>query len=152
MTFGERLDAYMRERGIIHFPAREICDAGRRTTGPDGRAVYLQRAPDRLWPNFVPTGLVLEWLRAELGCPVYVLSGYRDPEYNRASGGAASSLHLTFCAADIHAGGRYTPRQIAEALERHPDAHRLGIGVYEARGFVHVDTRGHLGRPAPARF
>lgn len=151
MTFHERLDGYMRERGITHFPAREICDAGRRHTKPDGSVVHLQRAPDELWPNFVPTGHVLEWLRSKLGCPVYVTSGYRDPDYNAAVGGERNSIHLTFAAADI-ATGRHTPHEIADVLETHPDAHHFGIGVYPDRGFVHLDTRGLIGLRAPARW
>jgi len=44
---------------------------------------------------------VLQPLRDKLG-PVVITSGYRSPKLNKAVGGAATSQHLTGCAADIN--------------------------------------------------
>lgn len=143
--FTDRLDAYLAGAGIRHFSAREIAQVGR-VAG----AARLQEPHSRLWPNILPTLRVLEWLRAELGGkPIQVHSGYRDHEYNRAIGGEAASLHLSFNAIDFSASG-HEPREVAQMLAVHPDAKRLGIGLYSR--FVHLDSRGHIGRLAPARW
>ena len=47
---------------------------------------------------------VLEPLRKRFGQPIYVNSGYRSQELNRAVGGAVKSYHLYGRAADIVAG------------------------------------------------
>ena len=47
----------------------------------------------------------LEVLRAELGLPIHVMSGYRSPAYNKACGGAKASQHLVAKAADIQVAG-----------------------------------------------
>ena len=44
----------------------------------------------------------LDPLRAALGKPIVVTSGYRCPALNRAVGGATSSLHMKGYAADIY--------------------------------------------------
>ena len=46
---------------------------------------------------------VLEPLRKRFGQPIYVNSGYRSQELNRAVGGAVKSFHLYGRAADIRA-------------------------------------------------
>ena len=70
-------------------------------------------------------------------------------EYNKKIGGVPWSMHLTCGAADIVKVG-YTPSQVADMLEAHPLADKLGIGRYNT--FTHVDIRGWLGREAPARW
>lgn len=84
----------------------------------------------------------LEVLRAELGGKaITVGSGYRDPEYNRAIGGARSSQHMEGRAADI------TVKDV-DAKTVHDTALRLyregklkigGLGEYP--GFCHLDVR-----------
>lgn len=44
----------------------------------------------------------LDPLRAALGNPIVVTSGYRCPALNRAVGGAQASVHMKGYAADIH--------------------------------------------------
>lgn len=136
------LDAYLDSHGIEHFSAREVCPVGRRGLLP---------APVSRWPHIVPTLRVWEWVRARFGGrPVLVNSGWRDPEYNRRVGGAPDSLHVAFNATDAHVKG-IAPLAVAREVHRdHPEADLLGIGGY--RGFVHIDTRGLLGREAPARW
>ena len=47
---------------------------------------------------------VLDPLREWYGSPIYVNSGYRSKELNKAVGGVSNSFHLTGCAADIDVG------------------------------------------------
>jgi zinc D-Ala-D-Ala carboxypeptidase len=74
----------------------------------------------------------LELLRARKGTPLRIVSGYRDPAYNRAVGGAPNSQHLWNRAADIPAG--YATVADAQA------AGFTGIG-HCAGWVVHVDVR-----------
>lgn len=131
--------------GVKHFTARELCPVGKRANG-SGPA--LQVPPVGLLANIAPTVQLADWLRERLG-PLVVNSGYRDPAYNRAVGGAPESLHMAFCALDLRPL-RATTTELAVLAAKHPDAEHFGIGRYA--GFVHVDTRGRLGRTAPARW
>ena len=148
-AFFVELDRFLQERGIRHFSAREICPIGKVTRHrKTGAEVRLQAAPRSSWGNLIPTLEVLEWLRPQTG-PLLVNCGYRDVAYNDAVQGGARSLHLVFNAIDFRSS-RNSPLELAELLRKHPKSKQLGIGVYA--GFVHVDTRGMIGRPAPARW
>jgi hypothetical protein len=81
--------------------------------------------------------------------PILVNSWYRDPAYNKAVGGVSHSMHLTLGAADIVKVG-WPPAKVADLLEHAPHKHMLGIGRYKS--FTHIDIRGMIGRPAPARW
>lgn len=84
----------------------------------------------------------LEIIRAALGGQsIQVMSGYRDPEYNRAIGGATRSQHMDGRAADIVVSGRSPAQVHAEALQLHQEGkiHLGGLGAYP--GFTHVDIR-----------
>jgi hypothetical protein len=140
------LQLYLEEHGIKHFTAREFCPVGKLA---NGKGPELLPCPMPLWGHAVKTLTVLEWLREQLGAPIIILSGYRDPQYNRAIGGASKSLHTLGNATDIRVKG-VRPKQVAAKLETHPDAEQFGIGRYEM--FTHIDTRGLLGLPAPARW
>lgn len=128
------LQSYLTEHDIKHFSAAEINPVGRKA-----KDVELQEAPKDLWPNAIYTLKVLEWLRGQWGEAIVVNSGYRDPAYNKAVGGENDSTHMLFMAFDISMRTR-TPKEIAQRLEKHPDANKLGIGIYKT--FVHVDCRG----------
>lgn len=51
--------------------------------------------------------MVLNPARAHMGMPVYVTSGFRSPDVNRAIGGAPKSQHMKGQAADISTGKVY---------------------------------------------
>lgn len=75
----------------------------------------------------------LERLRSICGDrPMRIVSGYRDPAYNRQIGGAPNSQHLYNRAADIPTG--YATVEQAKA------AGFRGIG-YAGRWAVHLDVR-----------
>lgn len=80
----------------------------------------------------------LQRLRDALGKPVHVLSACRCPKHNRAIGGATYSQHLLGTAADICVHGM-SARELYEHAHAIPEF--TGIGVDDARGFVHVDVR-----------
>ena len=72
----------------------------------------------------------LEVLRERSGGPVRINSGYRSPQLNRKIGGAASSNHLSGCAADIRVTGfeqaiRYAAILLDYADESHQEFDEL---------------------------
>jgi hypothetical protein len=136
---------YLSDRGVKHFSALEICDVGRESAG-----AMLGAPPLELLENAYKLVGVLEWLRDEDGtATVLVNSWYRDKGYNAAIGGVKSSMHLTLGAADVVKIGR-TPSEVADLLERHPHSNLFGLGRYKT--FTHIDVRGMIGRPSPARW
>jgi len=79
----------------------------------------------------------LEKLRKKLGSPIRIMSGYRDPRYNRAVGGVKNSQHLLGRAADI-----VVKDQRIEIIARKAESVGFkGVGAYYKQGFVHVDVR-----------
>lgn len=58
---------------------------------------------------------VLEPLRAALGRPIVVTSGYRDPVLNTIVGGSKTSDHCAGRAADIKVPGM-SPREVCESI------------------------------------
>ena len=133
--------------GISNFHPLEVADVGRKTSSP---AVRLQAPDPELLANFVLLANVLRDLRSAVRpTPVLVNSWYRDPAYNARIGGVARSMHLTGGAADVVKVG-FTPDEVADILERHPDSDELGIGRYKT--FTHIDIRGMIGRRSPARW
>ncbi|MBW6496278.1 MAG: DUF882 domain-containing protein [Burkholderiaceae bacterium] len=103
------------------------------------------------WPNFSPaeiacrgTGALkldteamdrLQSLRAALGKPMLVLSGYRSPAHNKAVGGAPASKHMDGTAFDI-AMANHDPVAFEAAARK---AGFLGFGFYPRSGFMHID-------------
>lgn len=90
------------------------------------------------------TAEMLERIRATVGQPIIVTSGYRSPLLNRAVGGVTSSDHTTGQAADIVSPAFGTPYQLARLLA--PLVSTLGIGQLILEGvkgkqWVHVSTR-----------
>lgn len=86
----------------------------------------------------------LEVLRAELGQPVQVISGYRCPGRNRAVKGARSSRHIEGDAVDIQVAGM-TGGALRDILERLIAERRIpdgGLGTYADRPRTcHYDQR-----------
>lgn len=140
------LDGYLDDCGVKHFSAHEILRARRVGVTSD--------PPHRdWWPRIIPTLLVAEAIRAELGVPLAVGNGYRPPAVNRAAGGASSSQHLYFRALDLDlVGDARRDRGIQEAFYRaagaiyldHGRELRMGLGLYRSWGGtrVHIDCGG----------
>ena len=62
--------------------------------------------------NLTRLAALLEQVRALVGAPITISSGYRSPALNRAVGGAASSAHVLGLAADISTN-KLAPKALA---------------------------------------
>ena len=143
---GQALEA----AGIQNFHPLEICDVGRKSVTALYGSHALTRPPTYMIANAIMLCRVLRDLRAAVRpMPVLVNSWYRDSTYNHRIGVVPQSMHLPCGAADVVKAG-FTPDEVADILERHPDSDEFGIGRYKT--FTHIDIRGMIGRPAPARW
>lgn len=109
----------------------------------DGTAV-----PARYQGNVMALCLALEHLRARLGSPIAIISGYRTKEYNLRCGGMPRSKHLNASAADFRVSG-HSPEDVASVLEEliaDGTIPQGGIGTYSSQNFVHYDIRGNRAR------
>lgn len=87
---------------------------------------------------------VLQKIRTYFGRPVTITSAFRSHAHNLKEGGEADSQHLYGRAADIVVTG-VSPAKVAEYAETLlPNSG--GIGVYEKKGFCHVDVRAKKAR------
>lgn len=113
-----------------HFDLREFeCHDGTQT-------------PDHIVIRLIELAMNLEKLRAFLGAPISITSGYRTEAYNKKVGGAPHSQHVQGLAADIHVQG-LSPEQVAAKIEEliaNGDMKQGGLGIY--RSWVHYDIRG----------
>jgi zinc D-Ala-D-Ala carboxypeptidase len=112
------------------------------------------------WPNFSPEEIasnvfkdgkkvkgpimideraldMLQELRQILNKPFIINSAYRDPEYNKAIGGAKSSQHMLGTAFDISMSN-HNPAEFEEAAIK---VGFRGIGHYPGSNFMHIDAR-----------
>lgn len=72
--------------------------------------------PSHIFLNLVNTCKELEKVRALLGKPILVSSGYRSPELNKAIGGATASHHMIGLACDFTSPGFGTPLEVCNAI------------------------------------
>ena len=87
-------------------------------------------------PEFISK---LEELREWLGRPVYITSGFRCVDHNRAVGGSPRSYHIKGRAVDIVCESSADRYQLLAA------AIRLGFGgIGIDKSFVHVDNRSEI--------
>lgn len=66
--------------------------------------------------NLTDLANLLEDVRALLGCPILISSGYRSSELNKAIGGATTSRHVFGLAADFTAPRYGSPLAVAKAI------------------------------------
>lgn len=79
----------------------------------------------------------MERIRALLGVPVFITSGYRSPAVNDAVGGSPASQHKLGQAADFISPEAGTPRSIARRLAQHQPELHFDQLIYEG-AWVHV--------------
>lgn len=101
-------------------------------------------APAHIEANLAKLAVQLEALRAEIGSPLHINSGYRCPAYNKRIGGATASQHMQGTAADLSGRGT-SPARIFQAAGKVAAFKNGGIGRYDY--FTHVDIR-----PGAARW
>jgi len=88
---------------------------------------------------FDPTVIDILWevgQRARWRGEFLVVSGFRTPETNALVCGAGNSQHLTAAALDVC----IPVAQLAGFAETAIGMRRGGVGVYNSRGFVHLDS------------
>jgi uncharacterized protein YcbK (DUF882 family) len=98
--------------------------------------------PWSLVDNVTELAKNLQVLRDELGEPVKILSGFRNPTYNAKIGGEDHSFHMKAMAGDLTVKS-LTPKQLHTKIESLIAAGKMkqgGLGLYN--GFVHYDVRG----------
>jgi uncharacterized protein YcbK (DUF882 family) len=149
------LEEFIDGLGLRHFRGSELTPYWHRIRERNGVDVRNNIPPEALWHNIVPTLIVLDEIREQLGTPVELLSTYRSPAYNKAVGGEPNSFHMRFQAIDFtsehHGGIRYI-HQLAKSMRgklfRLPGnegnfRYQGGIGLYVTSNFVHIDCRGY---------
>jgi hypothetical protein len=122
-----------------HFSLAELT----RSATATARGIDNTPPPDAV-SNLLYTAEMLERIRATLGVPIVVTSGYRGPRLNAAVGGVTSSDHTQGQAADLVAPAFGSPYDIAKTLA--PLVQSLDIGQLILEGvkgkqWVHVSTR-----------
>ena len=89
---------------------------------------------------------VLDPLRAMIGQPIIITSGYRSQQVNELVGGSKTSQHLTGKAADIHVQG-YTPQQmdvVYQTIQMCYDFDQLIF--YPSKNIIHISWNGDKNR------
>ena len=87
---------------------------------------------------------ILQKIRTHFARPVNINSAFRTHEHNKKVGGEADSQHLYGRAADIVVTG-VSPKKVAEYAETLLVG-KGGIGIYEKKGFCHIDVRNKKAR------
>lgn len=89
---------------------------------------------------------VLDPLRAMIGRPIIITSGYRSQRVNELVGGSVSSQHMSGKAADIHVQG-YTPEQMDmmyRTIQMYYDFDQLIL--YPYKNIIHISWNGDKNR------
>lgn len=89
---------------------------------------------------------VLDPLRALIGRPIIITSGYRSQQVNELVGGSKTSQHLLGQAADIHVQG-FTPEQmeiVYEIAQIYLDFDQLIF--YPSKNIIHISWNGDKNR------
>ena len=89
---------------------------------------------------------VLDPLRARIGRPIIITSGYRSQRVNELVGGSKTSQHMLGKAADIHVQG-YTPQQmdmVYRTIQMYYDFDQLIL--YPSKNIIHVSWNGDKNR------
>ena len=84
---------------------------------------------------------VLEPARVDFGSPIYITSGYRCPELNKAVGGKPTSQHLRGEAADLQVRGVENLRRLYNVIKSRGVFDQL---LYESNGstkWIHVSYK-----------
>ncbi|MFC0200072.1 D-Ala-D-Ala carboxypeptidase family metallohydrolase [Paracoccus rhizosphaerae] len=125
-----------------HFHADEFMVMGPSNSNPGSNCRGKNSLPPQpIWNNVIPLVIALDAIREELGYSVRITNCFRASPYNQCVGGASSSQHVVFKAADF-VGEQENSAAWADAAKavRGRGIFAGGVGIYS--GFVHVDVRG----------
>lgn len=89
---------------------------------------------------------ILDPLRARIGRPIIITSGYRSKRVNELVGGSIFSQHMSGKAADIHVQG-YTPQQmdvVYQTIQMCYDFDQLIF--YPYKNIIHISWNGDKNR------
>lgn len=89
---------------------------------------------------------ILDPLRAMIGRPIIITSGYRSKRVNELVGGSIFSQHMSGKAADIHVQG-YTPEQmdmVYRMIQMYYDFDQLIL--YPYKNVIHISWNGDKNR------
>lgn len=87
--------------------------------------------------NLTRLAALLEQVRALVGKPIFITSGYRSPEVNLAIGSSNKSQHPLGCAADFKVPG-LTPKQVVElCIKADIPYHQI---IEEFASWVHISV------------
>jgi len=103
--------------------------------------------PKQELENLKHTAMQLDRVRALLGCPVLVSSGYRNKAVNKAIGGARNSQHMQGQAVDFTAPSFGSPEAVARAIASSHipfDQLILEYGSWVHISFVTTNPRGDI--------
>lgn len=130
------------------------------------RGNSIEKIPHVNLQNIFPTLQILQLIRDTIKTPIILNSTFRSKAYNLFVGGKTNSLHLVFNAIDfsvpayeredlIHLHSQILARSFTKLVlwQENPvivTPNLMGIGLYST--FIHIDTRGLLGRPSPANW
>lgn len=121
-----------------HFPLHELTRSQIAT-----RRGINNTPPAALIPNLVRVAFFLETLRARLSAhlgkdtPIFISSGYRCPELNRAARGSRTSVHMKGLAADIECFAM-SPAGLADFILRHMSDVGWDQLILEFDEWVHI--------------
>ena len=119
----------------LHFSLEEL------TWSDTAQRLGLDNTPsETIIANLRDLAQLLEAVRAALGYPLHITSGYRCDRLNTIIGGSRSSRHMLGLAADFVCPGFGRPAKAARAIVRSPLA--FDQLIYE-------HTWLHLGLPVP---
>lgn len=146
--------------GIKYFTLNEILNAS------PTKKYQLSDIPEDIQWHLRTTLQVLDALRDYYGKRILLNCTFRDVEHNKEVGGALNSMHLVFNAIDWTVDNKADLPKLYEVLNHwdrtgyykfllHPS--QMGLGYYfdhvkNIPRFIHLDTRGYIGRLAPSRW
>lgn len=89
---------------------------------------------------------ILDPLRARIGRPIIITSGYRRQQVNELVGGSKTSQHMTGKAVDIHVQG-YTPQQMDEVYQTIKMCYDFDqLIFYPYKNIIHISWNGDKNR------
>ena len=135
------LDMMLETKGIRYFKAKELL-----TLGAKNEQVKKNTLPPaHILANILRTARLADAIRARIGRPIKVISGYRSPAYNKAIGGAEISRHMWFQALDLTCQG-VSAADLYDAACHCADREKVLAGIGRYDWGIHIDTGWHARR------